>query len=516
MCVILCISVLLVGCGGDKPVTSTGSDVLPGVDASTVSGSAGGDIGGELDNSDIIDPDVSQGSTTTAAGGQGGQGGQGGGNVANTTAGTTKTYKKYSYDKWPVPELTASNKTLLRFGWGKMNIDSKWDILHKQARDDHGIIWADDIVSSFDAYWDDLAKLVAADKSPDLVALLSNDFYPRPVTKNLLMPLDDLIDFNDPLWDNTREAMEKVKWKEKTYFPIDHVYLYSLFYYNKQMFDDFGIEETPRDLFMKGEWTWDKFVELANQFVTYEADGTTIKTAGFAGGPDAMHVTTGVELVEYNAKTGYKINLKDPKLARYFNMMHDLGMGGTKAWMWPDYWYVAFGKGKVAMMTSPPDTWTAQDLDAVRKYTDVVPLPLMEKGGTYYNQVNYQVNYCIPAGAKNPEAAAWWIQFQHWSKLGQNFIGIIPQKKNAYMLKYNMTNQYGDQQTNLSDEQLAWLDEMMSMHEYKNIDVLWQSWQGGNSRIAGEYDIYKGETWASVVAKTYPQLNATIKLHFKK
>ncbi len=65
---------LLVGCGG-KPATSTdgtsGNTSLPDADASTVSVVSGGDIGGELDTSDVIDSNASQGATTTTQGSQG-------------------------------------------------------------------------------------------------------------------------------------------------------------------------------------------------------------------------------------------------------------------------------------------------------------------------------------------------------------------------------------------------------------------------------------------------------------
>ncbi len=508
LCVILCISLLLVGCGGNTPAASTDSSnvVLPGVDASTVSGSVGGDIGGELDNSDIIESTVSQGATTTTAGGQGGN------NVVTTTI-TAKTYKTYSYAEWPMPQRELESKKLTRFVWSSVDEDRlKFYDYIEQA---YGIEWTQ-IGSDFDGYWDNLAKLIAADKSPDLVLITDYNYYPRAVTKNLVQPLDDIIDFNDPFWDNSRTALEKVKWKDKYYFPVDGTVINDLFFYNKEMFADFGLDKTPKDYLLEGNWTWDTFVELANKFVTFEADGTTVKTGGFSSGPDAMHVTTGVDLVEYDAKVGYKLNLKDPKLARYWNMMHDLGLAGSKTWIWPDYWYDAFDKGIIAMMVSPTHTYTwANNLsDSTRKKTDVVPLPLMEKGGTYYWQVQYRLSHSIPTGAKNIEGATLVIEFWHWAKLGFNELEILPVEDNAFMKKFGYKM---NTESKLTKAQINWLKEMMETYKGERIDMLWQSWKGdGYTRIDCEHEIHRGESWASSLAKMYPKWNASIKLHFKK
>lgn len=500
--ILLCLCMLLVGCG-EKPQTGSGAgdvsgDIAP--DASGVSDVISSDnIDSEISNAEPIDSVVSHNATTTQ-----------GGSTVNTTTGANKVYKSYPYDQWPMPTRELKNKDLTVFYWA--NVDSGRTDLYDNIAKTYGIKWTV-VTSDTDYYWDNLAKLVAADKSPDLVLLGNWDFYPRPVTKNLIQPMDDIIDFNDPLWDNVREYHEKLKWKDKSYFAVDGAYINSLFFYNEKMFRDFGVEKTPKDYYLEGNWTWDVFEELANKFVTFNADNS-IKTAGYAQGPDAMHVTTGVQIVEYSPTTGYKLNLKDKKLAQYFNMLHRLGQGGTKAWLWPDYWYLAYDKGQVAMMTSEPNALTnpADMSDETLKVTEVVPLPRMDKDSDYYWQIHYRVNHSIPNGAKNPEGAALVIEFFHWSKLGLHPFDILPIEKNAYMKKFNVG---GAEKSRLTKERIDWLKQLYTMHDYKTIDMLWQSWQGGYTRIHGEYDVYNGESWASSVAKNYPKVNATIKLNFK-
>ncbi len=511
--ILLCFCLLLVGCADNKkPPISTSDGENSGVlesDSSTVSD---GSISGELDASQVIPSDVSQGTTatpnttTTATGGE----------TVHTTTTTGKTYQTYSYAEWPMPQRDLTDKKINLFMWASADVGGVESArLYQLIEKTYGIEWTK-TGSDYEGYWDNLAKLVASDKSPDLVLIPEWDFYPRAATKNLVQPLDDIIDFNDPFWDNTRDSLNKLKWKDKTYFPVDGTFINSLFFYNKSMFADFGIEKTPRDYLEEGNWTWDTFVELANQFVTFEADGVTVKTGGFSSGPDSMHVTTGVQLVEYDAKVGYKINLKDPKLARYFNMMHGLGLAGTKTWVWPDYWYDAFDKGQIAMMASPTHTYTfANNLsDATRKIADVVPLPLMEKGGTYYWQVQYRLNHSIPTGAKNIEGAALVIEFFHWANMGRKSLELLPIERNACMRTFNYDIDTGSK---LTRKQISWLEEMVETYKGEYIDMLWQSWKADSyTRIDCEQDIYKGETWASALAKMYPKWNATIKMHFKK
>ena len=110
--------------------------------------------------------------------------------------------------------------------------------------------------------------MVAAGNAPDVVDCSYDKYWPTPLTGGLLQPWDGIIDFNTPLWADTKEITEANMWKGKTYFPVISEFMTSWFYYNKNMFKNYGLEDqSPRALWEKGEWTLDKMIELSDQFI---------------------------------------------------------------------------------------------------------------------------------------------------------------------------------------------------------------------------------------------------------
>ncbi|MBQ8262870.1 MAG: extracellular solute-binding protein [Lachnospiraceae bacterium] len=92
--------------------------------------------------------------------------------------------------------------------------------------------------------------------------------------------------------------------------------------FNVQMLEDAGLED-PRDLYERGEWTWDKFIEYA-QALTVDTDGDGVSDQyGYAG----FEQETAMCLIMSNGGVvagGTEQTLTSPEVGEALQMMYDM------------------------------------------------------------------------------------------------------------------------------------------------------------------------------------------------
>ena len=177
-------------------------------------------------------------------------GSDGGSNSANS--GGTESQNVAAIEM-PTADLSGNSKVLKVFGWSSMSENNTDGEAAEYFKKEFGVT-IDETISTHETYWSDLAKMVAAGNAPDVVDCAYDKFWPVPVAEDLLEPWDGLIDFNSPLWANTKAQTEQYKWKDKIYFPVISEFVASWIYYNKNMFKNYGLEDmTPRALYERNE-----------------------------------------------------------------------------------------------------------------------------------------------------------------------------------------------------------------------------------------------------------------------
>ncbi len=88
---------------------------------------------------------------------------------------------------------------------------------------------------------------------------------------NIATPLDDTIDFSQPYLKNNK-AIQWSEYKGKHYtMPVSYMSTDSLLAYNKDILSRLGYD--PFKLQQSGEWTWDKFLEIARKATVKDASG---------------------------------------------------------------------------------------------------------------------------------------------------------------------------------------------------------------------------------------------------
>jgi multiple sugar transport system substrate-binding protein len=123
---------------------------------------------------------------------------------------------------------------------------------------------------SWEMYEPDLIRAIAAGEGPDICYFMS-EVIPAWVMKGFLVPVSDYIDFGEiviPLSETTKDFYT---FNGKLYtIPSFHEGSSKL-YFRKDIFANASLSN-PYELWLAGEWTWDRFVRLA-QDVKQDLDG---------------------------------------------------------------------------------------------------------------------------------------------------------------------------------------------------------------------------------------------------
>jgi len=195
--------------------------------------------------------------------------------------------------------------------------------------------------------------------------------------------------------------------------------------YNKEIFDKAGME-TPADLYEAGEWTWEKYRELAKELTI--KDGDRFEQVGcnfpvFNEGFDITLKSWGLEegLYDDNYTT---INLTHPITYEAIDWLVDFVADGTmiKPGETQEFDWMASGKqalNHTATFGFPnfKETWDFE--------WDFAPEP-SGKGG-FFNVAGYDF-YGISARTDDPEGAWEFIKFQNTPEMtlwwGEQFFGL--------------------------------------------------------------------------------------------
>lgn len=159
------------------------------------------------------------------------------------------------------------------------------------------------------------SQLVLSGQSPDLIQYRAQD-DPSFVKNNLVQPFDEYIDFNEPIYKDLKEINDSNRIDGKIYSFVRTFNNNGYTFWWVKDLEDAGLE-SPRSLYLKGEWTWSKLAEYA-KILTKKASNGAISRYGVNYDAATMHTVTGESFVKYEDGK-YTNNLKSSKLAEFFN-----------------------------------------------------------------------------------------------------------------------------------------------------------------------------------------------------
>lgn len=247
---------------------------------------------------------------------------------------------------------------------------------------------------------------IAAGTPSDLIFTEGNACFPSYVTKNYFQPITELVkqDMGSSFMDEA--SMNNFKYCDEYYVFTNSARTkpYLLAYYIP-MFEENGLE-TPGELYAKGEWTWDKFIEYCD-LLTVDTDGDgAIDQWGL--GPryklQNFAYASGIIGIEEVGNGFLKSNWGDENMLKYFEFITKLEgiqarAEGNNGWL---------GIGAMYIEAINHEQLANRDENGVilgnNEDTSFVPLPTMD--GSMATTPVWDNGYAIPNGSKNPLAGA--------------------------------------------------------------------------------------------------------------
>ena len=270
------------------------------------------------------------------------------------------------------------------------------------------------ISSVYKERYTDLAMRIQSDDSPDVYPF-EICYYPYGIYKNLFQPVDDIFNFEASDWADYKDVIDMFEWGGKNYCPIMELNINSVLWYRKSVVEEAGFDD-PWELFEKGEWTWEKFLDMCRKFT--DAENKMWAVDGYHMGENLLN-TTGTPLVSlidgklvsnlYDAKvekaldiiTNFddsKEGLKYPKeIENNWNPNYMQWVNGKTlffddgTWCFDSYWY-KYKKLK---------KWDDDEVN-------FVPWPQMEGTDEYYQGMK-QDSFLLVSGSKNVEGYKAWV-----------------------------------------------------------------------------------------------------------
>lgn len=254
-------------------------------------------------------------------------------------------------------------------------------------------------ISTWSEYLEKLVTQVAGGSPPDLVHIATEGVR-LAADRELLMPLNDYVE-NDPdgqaLLDDVAPALTDSFTVDGQLYLMPAAWNNMMIYYNTRVFEEAGIER-PAD-----DWTWDDFLDIAQQLTTGEGES---KTYGygipyFNFGIHPWFLSNDAPLMNNDLTES---NLNDPNVVEAAQFLHDLvhvyGVSPDPFSTDPNAVYQQFSTGKIGMTGGghwPMQFFMSNNFEDY----DVVPWPQNKAQATVFGADGYG----IFADTENPDLA---------------------------------------------------------------------------------------------------------------
>lgn len=324
-----------------------------------------------------------------------------GGNGTTTEPEPTITTKPIENVESKLPAVELSNKTVKVM----VNSSNLSDQVTNTFKEQYGGT-VEMMTVAYDEIPTKLASSVAGDTAPDLCLNRGPiDFFPY-LTKNLIMPVDDYVDFKHSVFADVQPVLNAYKINGKQYTIPTALRTTTAVYFNQKMFDDIALED-PWTQYKNGKWDWDTFRATAKQ-LTQDVDDDGINDV-FGVMQQRTHCliyTSGKAYGSITESKKFINNLGSADMARVNHFIYDLFY--TDKVGSPDvstYGYM-FKTEKVAMLVGDENVYYMPEVKAIaaKGNLGIAPLPKDPQADAYYGCGAFS-SWVIPKNAENPQGA---------------------------------------------------------------------------------------------------------------
>lgn len=254
-------------------------------------------------------------------------------------------------------------------------------------------------------YYQKLSALKAQNSAPDLACILQESF-PQAIMQDYFQPLSvGKLDLSDSIYD--KNTMEQFKWNNKYYGAMiksSTMVTFNVCFFNKDIFKKANVTN-PYDLWQKGQWNWDTLVSTSQELMKKNSKLSAAITGDY--GANFLVQTAGTDAVKFS--NGKIINnCSDPLLSTAWKFLNDLS---SKYKVFSGVGYSSFFSGDIPMLfTGNYIAQRGDTLDKQAKFSwGYAPLPCPKGQKTVVSSMAKLWGF--PVGAKNTEAASYWLRY---------------------------------------------------------------------------------------------------------
>lgn len=266
------------------------------------------------------------------------------------------------------------------------------------------------IPTTWEARYSDLSTNVLGGTGIDFFSI-EEDALPKGAVNGMFQPVDQYIDMDSALWQNVKAAMEVYNFAGKHYALVTDVAANNIVFYNKSTIESNGLED-PWELFEKGEWNWETFSNMLQEFV--DADDEHVGLDGWWS-ELAIYRSGGVPFIQ-SVDGNLVVNTNSPEIEKAQNFMYDLYKKGLVMDKSLYDWNAQeqfMGEGRELFMIcgpwyvmDPPDSWASK---IPPEHLGIVPVP--NAADAEHPAMDAKANgFCIIKGANNPEGVALYVE----------------------------------------------------------------------------------------------------------
>lgn len=276
--------------------------------------------------------------------------------------------------------------------------------------------------------FNDLSTYILGGEGIDFFPSDDTGNFPKGIVSGMFQPVDDYIDMNSAIWQNTKDAMELLNFGGKHYEFITTVTAEAVVIYNKATIEANGLDD-PWDLYEAGEWNWDTFKQMLLDFVDEDSDQWGLD--GFWA-EKALFLSAGVPSVQ-SVDGNLVCNINDATVEKAMNYQYDLYTNGLvfprEQFAWseqPSF----MGEGRQLFyicgawtVQAAPETWsTAIDPEDL----GLAPVPSPADSDPWQGAT--LGGYALCKGAQNPAGVALFAECQILGSNDESAIAISDRK----------------------------------------------------------------------------------------
>lgn len=233
-----------------------------------------------------------------------------------------------------------------------------------------------------------LTSMIQGGDTVDMVSFQTEDF-PSGIRNDLFQPLDNYLDLSQPVWDGVRDAIENYALDNAHYIIPYAIRDNLLLIYDRNICTESALDD-PYQLYQSGEWTWETFLDMMQEFT--------------AGDPDRYGITGNVGRGILQS-TGVQItgdHLEDPAIVNAENLLQEI----ADAQLYDPAFY---NSAQENILFYAMEDWALDQSNAMNPEADymAVPFPKESETGSYYLTGNYESKLLVKNSAKGEAVAVY-------------------------------------------------------------------------------------------------------------